>query len=82
MGFYDSTRTATAEYPQDRLHLVPAWSAVDDPFHAPADAWQINMPALTGDEEPAAQWWPAEHYARSAGGIAQLSDQTVMLRRD
>ncbi len=25
MGFYDSTRTATAEYPMDRLHLVPAW---------------------------------------------------------
>jgi hypothetical protein len=82
MGFYDSTRTATAEYPMDRLHLVPDWRAIDDPFHAPADAWQINIPALTGDEEPAAQWWPAEHYARSAGGIVQLSDQTVMLRRD
>lgn len=82
MGFYDSTRTATAEYPQDRLHLFPDWRAVDDPFHAPADAWQINMPALAGDDEPAAQWWPAEHYARAAGGIRQLSDQTVMLRRD
>jgi hypothetical protein len=82
MGFYDSTRTATAEYPMDRLHLVPDWRAIDDPFHAPADAWQINIPALPGDVEPAAQWWPAEHYARSAGGIVQLSDQTVMLRRD
>ncbi len=82
MGFYDSTRTATAEYPMDRLHLVPAWKAIGDPFHAGADAWQINMPALTGDEEPAKQWWPAEHYARGAGGIVQLSDQTVMLRRD
>ncbi len=82
MGFYDSTRTATAEYPMDRLHLVPAWKAFDDPFHARADAWQINMPALTGDEEPAKQWWPTEHYARGAGGIVQLSDQTVMLRRD
>jgi hypothetical protein len=82
MGFYDSTRTATAEYPMDRLHLVPAWKTMDDPFHAGADAWQINMPALTGDEEPAKQWWPSEHYARGAGGIVQLSDQTVMLRRD
>src|SRR5262249_28624435 len=81
MGFYDSTRTATAEYPMDRLHLAPAWRAMDDPFHAGADAWQINMPALAGDDEPAIQWWPTEHYGRAAGGIIQLSDQTVMLRR-
>jgi hypothetical protein len=82
MGFYDSTRTSTAEYPMDRLHLAPQWTAVEDPFHASADAWQLNMPALNGDDEPAAQWWPAEHYARTAGGIVQLTDQTVMLRRD
>ena len=82
MSFYDSTRTATAEYPQDRLHLMPDWRAVADPFHARADAWQINMPHLDGDDEPAAQWWPAEHYARAGGGILQLSEQTVMLRRD
>jgi len=82
MGFYDSTRTATAEYPQDRLHLFPEWRAVEDPFHATADAWQINMPDLEGKDEPAAQWWPTEHYARAAGSIRQLSDQTAMLRRD
>jgi hypothetical protein len=82
MGFYDSTRTATAEYPVDRLHLVPDWRAVADPFHASADAWQINAPVFTTDDEPAAQWWPTEHYARAAGGIIQLPDQTVMLRRD
>jgi hypothetical protein len=82
MSFYDSTRTATAEYPEDRLHLVPDWRAVADAFHAPADAWQINMPSLTSDDEPAAQWWPAEHYARVGGGIVQLTNQTVMLRRD
>jgi hypothetical protein len=82
MGFYDSTRTATAEYPVDRLHLVPDWRAVADPFRAPSDAWQINAPVFNGDDEPAAQWWPAEHYARAAGGIIQLADQTVMLRRD
>ena len=40
------------------------------------------MPALHGDDEPAAQWWPAEHYARSGGPIVQLTDQTVLLRRD
>src|SRR5262249_20276234 len=83
MTFYDSTRTATAEYPQDRLHLIPSWKAVADPFHAPASAWQINMPTLkNNDEGPAARWWPAEHYARARGGIVQLPEQTVMLRRD
>lgn len=82
MGFYDSTRTATAEYPQDRLHVVPDWRAIQDPLKATADAWQLNMPTLTRDEEPAVQWWPAEHYARAAGPIRQLSDQTAMLRRD
>ena len=82
MNFYDSTRTATAEYPQDRLHLVPKWRAVSDPFHATPDTWDINMPSLSNDDEPAAQWWPTEHYGRAAGGIVQLSDQTVILRRD
>ncbi len=82
MNFYDSTRTATAEYPQDRLHLIPRWAAVADPYRATADNWQINMPALTDDDEPASQWWPMEHYARDGGGIIQLPDQTVMLRRD
>jgi hypothetical protein len=82
MGFYDSTRTATAEYPQDRLHDLPEWRAVEDPFHATADAWQINMPDAECKDEPAAVWWPAEHYGRAAGSIRQLPDQTAMLRRD
>ena len=34
MHFYDSTRTATAEYPQDRVHLIPQWNAIADPFRA------------------------------------------------
>ncbi len=82
MTFYDSTRSATAEYPQDRLHLIPDWRAIANPFGARSDAWQINMPALTDDDEPAAQWWPAEHYSRAAGPIVQLPEQTVLLRRD
>jgi len=82
MYFYDSTRTATLEYPQDRLHLVPDWRGLTDPLRAPADAWQINMPALKADDEPAAQWWPAEHYGRANGSIVQLPNQTALLRRD
>lgn len=82
MFFYDSTRTATAEYPQDRVHLVPKWNAVTDPFTAKADAWELNMPLLKENSEPVLQWWPNEHYAPSRGNIVQLSDQTAMLRRD
>lgn len=82
MTFYDSTRTATAEYPRDRLHLVPSFQAVTDPFHAKSDEWQVSMPPLNDDDEPADQWWPAEHYARADGPIVQLTEQTVLLRRD
>ena len=82
MYFYDSTRTATAEYPQDRVHTIPKWTAFIDPFHATGDAWQLNMPLLKENSEPVLQWWPNEHYAPSRGNIAQLRDQTVMLRRD
>ena len=42
----------------------------------------MNMPDLEDKAEPAAQWWPSEHYARAAGSIRQLSDETAMLRRD
>jgi hypothetical protein len=40
------------------------------------------MPAIKENDEAVAQWWPNEHYAPGRGTIAQLSDQTVMLRRD
>ena len=82
LTFYDSTRTATTEYPQDRVHLVPVWTAVTDPFKAPGSAWQLNMPELRGNDEIVVQWWPAEHYAPNRGNIAQLREQSVMLRRD
>ena len=82
MYFYDSTRTATTEYPQDRVHTVPVWTAIADPFKAPASAWQLNMPQIKESEEAVVQWWPEEHYAPGRGHIAQLPDQTVLLRRD
>ncbi|HEX4684877.1 MAG TPA: hypothetical protein VH277_19315 [Gemmatimonadaceae bacterium] len=82
MNFYDSTRTATAEYPRNRLHLIPDFRIVSDPYHARSDAWQVNMPPLVGDDEPADQWWPAEHYARALGPIVQMTEQTAVFRRD
>src|SRR6201999_1524841 len=62
--------------------LIPEWQAVANPFAATSDAWQINMPPLTDDDEPAAQWWPVEHYSRAAGPIVQLPEQTAVLRRN
>ena len=61
---------------------MPLWTAITDPFHASASAWQLNMPKIKESEEAVAQWWPDEHYAPGRGHIAQLRDQTVMLRRD
>ncbi|HEY9226470.1 MAG TPA: hypothetical protein VIP11_07490 [Gemmatimonadaceae bacterium] len=82
MSFYDSTRTATTEYPQNRLHLIPDYRAIQDPFRARSDLWRINMPRLKDGEEPVMQWWPAEHYGYSGGTIVQLDEQTAFLRRD
>jgi hypothetical protein len=40
------------------------------------------MPKLKNNDEPASQWWPEEHYAYARGNIAQLREQSVLLRRD
>ncbi len=76
MGAAPAAPYVVREYTRGRLHTVPVWSAIEDPFHAQAGAWQLNAP--DGDRE----WWPAEHYARDAGGIEQLPiGQTAMFRR-
>lgn len=71
----------TIEYNQPRFHTVPSWSAINDPWDAPASAWN-----LTG--EPAdfarasAGWWPQEHYARDVGALISIDEQqTGFLRR-
>ena len=64
------------EYTRGRLHTVPGRDALRSPFQASAHAWQLAEPA--GEDD----WWPEEHYARDAGGIAQLADgQLAVLRR-
>lgn len=64
------------EYTPDRVHTIPAFSAVLSPFEAAPGEWQLNAPGDTYD------WWPAEHFARDRGGIVQLPiGQTAVLRR-
>jgi len=65
------------EYSREgRLHTVPQSAALDDPFAATRDAWQLTAP--DGDDN----WWPVEHYARDRSALVELPvGQTVMLRR-
>lgn len=47
----------TQEYTMGRVHLLPAWIALIDPWRAPASAWQLQAPS----EGEAWNWWPFEH---------------------
>lgn len=64
------------EYSRDRLHTVPAASALLSPLQAKATDWTLD--GLRAD----ANWWPREHYGRDLGTIVQLPPgQGGMLRR-
>lgn len=64
------------EYTPDRLHTVPAFTALLSPFEAEPGHWELNPP---GD---AYDWWPVEHYARDRSRIVQLPvGQSAVLRR-
>jgi hypothetical protein len=59
-----------------RLHAVPSTGALQAPFRAKPDDWELYAPA--NDEE----WWPTEHMARDRSRIVQLPvGQTAMFRR-
>lgn len=59
-----------------RLHTLPLPAALDSPFTATRDGWQLSVP----DDD--VDWWPQEHYARDLSAIVALPvGQTVMLRR-
>ncbi|HYV97882.1 MAG TPA: hypothetical protein VE967_10540 [Gemmatimonadaceae bacterium] len=70
----------TFEYPVGRLHLVPEWSMISDPFAAHLDDWNVNGPGGGGDATY--KWWPHEHYAPPHPLIAILDQQTAALRRE
>lgn len=67
---------ATFEYNRDRLHLVPAWRAIADPFTAePSDLSVAAAPA-----DPRSTWWPSEHAALDRP-LCELADQQVAVLR-
>jgi hypothetical protein len=83
---------ATADYFWPRYHTFPAWSAVESPFAATAEMWEIvkayqngrSVAALRGarlmDDPDVLPWWPREHVHR-AGRLLQLTQQVSLFRR-
>ena len=88
LGVFDSTTMAagifaTAEYPLNRFHTVPSWTAIEDPWHAADSAWSLDIPLLPKTSVMDVTWWPQEHAVHAAGPLVQLSDvQSALLRRD
>ena len=70
----------TFEYRLGRVHVVPSWDVLRDPFSAQNDAWSIAAPRGEWDAQFA--WWPREHYASRYPLLALGDQQTALLRRD
>lgn len=67
------------EYSLDRVHLLPSWEGVSDPFRIRASAWQLA--AEGNDGAVTAEWWSQEH-VRADRRLVQLPEgQTAMFRR-
>ena len=83
MGVTDSSINVTAEYSAPRFHTAPPWHAIEDPMSLVRDDWKDLGPARAGATWAWAQWkWPTEFFARDAGPLLELDDQTAVLRRD
>src|SRR5205085_11081710 len=67
-------RFVTAEYEKPRIHAVPGWRAIEDPFHAGPLEWTLNESALRHLDHPPDEWWPTEHYDRGPRQMVQLLD--------
>ena len=77
-GSAGSPPYVTAEYVGARPHVVPPLRTALDPASARGADWQLH-PA---DVSRPGRWWPAEHYARSAGPLVQLPEgQWALFRR-
>ena len=81
-GSWDTTKApsvqATLDYSMGRVHLVPQWSALDNPLKARNTDWDLNAPREPGTD---LLWWPQEHYA-PPHPLVQLADQQfAFLRR-
>jgi hypothetical protein len=79
----DHGRFVTAEYEKPRVHSIPDWRAIEDPYHAAPLDWTLNESALRRLDPPVEDWWPTEHYDRGPGRMVQLLDhQQAFFRRD
>jgi hypothetical protein len=67
------------EYSLDRVHVMPTWAAIVEPFKAIASDWKLAMEDSTGT--PAATWWPIELYKPTRRLVELPVGQTVSVRR-
>jgi hypothetical protein len=68
---------ASFEYDRDRIHLVPGWKTIGDPFTASSNDLAARVPPA----DPYATWWPSEH-VRLSGTLCELAEyQVALLRR-
>lgn len=66
------------EYAPDRVALVPAFRAIENPFDAEASDWPMERP----DSVNLNSWWPVEHQAFRTRIATLAEGQTMLLRRD
>lgn len=69
----------TFEYSIGRLHLMPTWSMISDPFAIKREDWATR--GRGGEWDLTLNWWPQEHYA-PLHPLADIDDdQHAFLRR-
>lgn len=61
-----------------RVHTVPRFDVVANPFAASDSAWQLNRPLNLSDRR---KWWPEEFMRRTAPLVQLPRGQTALLRR-
>jgi hypothetical protein len=67
----------------DRVHTIPAWSAVNIPYLSRPGDWALDAAAAKRTGPSAGAWLPRELYAPSRGTIIQLPNpQFAAFRRD
>jgi hypothetical protein len=66
------------EYQKDRSALVPSWRAIEQPFRATPDDWQI----VKADDVTWDAWWPVEHMRLARPLATMPAGQLALFRRD
>ena len=83
LGFRDSAINVAPEYALPRYHAAPSWRAVLDPSTLTGSDFDHFSPRPGyGAVDWENDYWPPEHALRMAGPVVELSEQTVVFRRD